>query len=151
MRKILVVLAAAAVLTATACAPTNLEIDLTVRRGVTVRTVNGQTTVTVSGVSACSGGSRTPTWWAADREPLDTFVTISQGNRSVDAQDYEVALFCSVAPKVWTLTWTLDDHDDELVAGPAVIDVWVTTNPGERIDEAAADDREPHAMVTVAP
>lgn len=149
MRKTMLAAAAVAALAATSCTPSPLEIDLTVRRGVLVRTVDGQRTVTVTGVSACSGGSLSKTWFAAAQEPLDMFVTITQAGESV--RSGELHGRCSLVPRIWSLTWEESGGGYALVNGPAVITVTATTNPGEFIDEASEQDTEENGLVTVVP
>lgn len=158
MRKALLVLVSVVALTATSCSLRRLEIDIEVYRPITVRQINGETTVTITGISGCSGGTIWP-YVTADREPLDTFVTITQGDRRVDAGDTSYwptpSLGCSLEPTDWTLTWTPDPaYNDELLPGPAEIEVWGSTNPGGsgddlHADEAGGGDTELHGEVTI--
>lgn len=159
MRKALVVVVAVVAVAATSCSARQLEIEIGVYRPVTVRHVGGETTVTITGIVGCSGGTFWP-YVTADGEPLDTFVTITQGDRRVRASDSSYwpnpSLTCSSEPKNWTLTWASDPRDnDELLPGPAVIEVSVSTNPGGygddlRADEASASDIELRGEVTIA-
>lgn len=116
------------------CQPAQqLEIDFTIRRTGTISTaVDGQRTVRLSGVLACSKGSP----GAADREPLDLFTTLTQG--SVSARGLELHDRCS-APRVWTQAVAVEQA---FRAGPITVEITACTNPGERIDEDCTIDRE---------
>ncbi|CAN5585212.1 hypothetical protein BH10ACT1_BH10ACT1_20430 [soil metagenome] len=140
MRKFIVVLFVVAGLAGSACTPTQLEIDLTVRRTAVLDLRNPeQVTLTLTGVLACSGGSTNSSGGRpANGEPLDMFGRVTQSGMVVatgneaDTHNYQR---CSLTPRVFTITWDAYSFGDP-VNGPAKVTMEASTNPGERVDEA---------------
>ncbi|HEX2577340.1 MAG TPA: hypothetical protein VHK88_13380 [Aquihabitans sp.] len=130
-------LVAFATVATTSCVPHQLDIDITIRDRVVLKTLpDGSQTVTVTGIQMCTGGSDPD-----QGEHLDMFIRVQNwdeageltsgawiGDHSGHNQH------CNKAPTQYTTTWVMEPHES-LEPGPAFVRVSACTNPGERIDE----------------
>lgn len=122
-RRLVPVLAVLAALVAAGCDPATypMEIQISLHRDalLTGPDGSGSRTLVLTGVAQCTRD-----------EPVDLFVTVEQG--AVTDRPAELSVPCGPEEAEWSESFQVVD---DLVGGPARVDVEACTNPGDPIDE----------------